>query len=298
MLALLAGTLCLTASAGEDLTKLEAKLAEISDTIVRATLDGDTEAILSYYTDDVVLLPSYHPMIRGKDEVARYEKERNASGFAFESMDFTTLDVWTAKDMVYQIGEYGVSFSAPGLPGSVADQGKYMTVWQKQRDGSLKIKVDMWNSDLNPWQPGGGFLEAAEVAGVRKEAAEVAGVPQNEAESSRKCEHDAEVCVEKMAAYLREKGVIGLDGNWENDTGGYRVKSYAEGTTAKSAGVLPGDLLVKVNGIPLADQEAYAKDGAVLRDGSEHTMDITFMPITEQMIAEEIGRHMLEAHLN
>jgi hypothetical protein len=26
-----------------------------------------------------------------------------------------------------------------------------MTIWEKQNDGSLKIKVETWNTDTNPW---------------------------------------------------------------------------------------------------------------------------------------------------
>ena len=32
----------------------------------------------------------------------------------------------------------------------MTDHGKYMNVWQKQSDGSWKLKADTWNSDVNP----------------------------------------------------------------------------------------------------------------------------------------------------
>jgi hypothetical protein len=32
-----------------------------------------------------------------------------------------------------------------------ADQGKYITIWEEQPDGSMKIKVETWNTDTNPW---------------------------------------------------------------------------------------------------------------------------------------------------
>jgi ketosteroid isomerase-like protein len=37
----------------------------------------------------------------------------------------------------------------PGMPNDFEDQGKYLTIWEKQSDGSLKIKVEMWNTDVN-----------------------------------------------------------------------------------------------------------------------------------------------------
>ncbi len=27
-----------------------------------------------------------------------------------------------------------------------------MNVWEKQDDGSMKIKADIWNTDMNPWE--------------------------------------------------------------------------------------------------------------------------------------------------
>jgi hypothetical protein len=32
------------------------------------------------------------------------------------------------------------------------DNGKYLTLFEIQQDGSLLIKVDTWNTDLNPWE--------------------------------------------------------------------------------------------------------------------------------------------------
>jgi ketosteroid isomerase-like protein len=34
---------------------------------------------------------------------------------------------------------------------TTSDHGKYLTIYQKQKDGSWKIKADMWNTDLNPF---------------------------------------------------------------------------------------------------------------------------------------------------
>jgi hypothetical protein len=27
-----------------------------------------------------------------------------------------------------------------------------MTIWEMQDDGSMKIKVETWNTDVNPWE--------------------------------------------------------------------------------------------------------------------------------------------------
>jgi hypothetical protein len=37
----------------------------------------------------------------------------------------------------------------PGMDKPMDDHGKYLTVWEKQKDGSLKVKIEIWNSDVD-----------------------------------------------------------------------------------------------------------------------------------------------------
>jgi C-terminal processing protease CtpA/Prc len=121
------------------------------------------------------------------------------------------------------------------------------------------------------------------------------------------CPLSTDDCLKLMMKNLKGRGIIGLDGEWDEDRGGYLVREFVKGTTAKEAGVQPGDLLIKVNGIPLADQDAYTEDAVnrrpgremtitVLREGKGITMTVTLMELDIDMIAEEIGRHMMIGH--
>ena len=67
------------------------------------------------------------------------------------SMTLNTLEVLSDGDLAYEIGTYKVNMTIPGMPNTMDDNGKYLTVWQKQDDGSWKMKVETWNSDNNPW---------------------------------------------------------------------------------------------------------------------------------------------------
>jgi ketosteroid isomerase-like protein len=50
-------------------------------------------------------------------------------------------------DLAYSRGTYELTFNDPkGKP--VADHGKYATVWRKQADGTWKVVLDMFNSDM------------------------------------------------------------------------------------------------------------------------------------------------------
>ena len=52
--------------------------------------------------------------------------------------------------MITEIGTYKMNRSMPGMDKPMDDHGKYLTIWEKQKDGSLKIKVETWNSDVDP----------------------------------------------------------------------------------------------------------------------------------------------------
>ena len=55
-------------------------------------------------------------------------------------------EVSSGADLGYTIGSYHMELDGPdGAPTAV--DGKYLTVWQKQRDGSWKVVADTFNSN-------------------------------------------------------------------------------------------------------------------------------------------------------
>jgi len=59
----------------------------------------------------------------------------------------TKADIARSGDMGYSIGSYDLSVNdAQGKP--MTDHGKYTTIWKKQTDGSWKVAVDMFNTDM------------------------------------------------------------------------------------------------------------------------------------------------------
>jgi ketosteroid isomerase-like protein len=72
------------------------------------------------------------------------------SGMKFNSFEPTTLKVLVNGNWITEIGTYKISMSIPGMDKPMDDQGKYLTVWERQKDGALKIKIETWNTDVNP----------------------------------------------------------------------------------------------------------------------------------------------------
>ena len=132
---------------GGDKMDYKAIVDDLGNRAEKCFLSGDIDGMLQYYCDDVVSMPNFHPMVKGKSNLRRMTRAIFASGMKFESLESTTLEVKGDGDFVYEIGIFKQSVVMPGAGKAVRQSGKYLTVWRKQSGGGLKIAVEMYNSD-------------------------------------------------------------------------------------------------------------------------------------------------------
>lgn len=130
--------------------ELAKKIEQLNKIYSEAMINNDTKTMMSLYTNDVLSLPSYQPMIRGIETLRNLSEQIENSEWKTTSFDMKTTDLIPAGNYIIEVGNYKMKMSNPEVP-EWNDEGKYITVWQKQEDGSLKIRVEMWNTDLNPW---------------------------------------------------------------------------------------------------------------------------------------------------
>jgi uncharacterized protein (TIGR02246 family) len=123
---------------------------QMNDKFGKALMSGDYNTIANFYTDDAISLPSYEPMWRGKSAILEGNKKDFESGTKYNSFKARATDVFNSGDLTYEVGTYEISFTMPNMKHEMTDHGKYLNIWQKQSDGSWKLKVDTWNSDVNP----------------------------------------------------------------------------------------------------------------------------------------------------
>jgi len=135
----------------DDLEETKKMIENMNDRIAKASIEADTVTIFLHYAEDVVSMPNYGEMIRGKAALKKQDAEMRKAGMKIHSLHYATLDLWVSTDLVCEIGTYGISLTLPGMSKPVADNGKYLNIWEKQSDGSLKVKVEIWNTDVNPW---------------------------------------------------------------------------------------------------------------------------------------------------
>ncbi len=130
--------------------ELKSKIVKINKEMQQAMMSGTSTVGLAYYTADAVSMPNYGKMAKGIEAIKKSNEEMMASGMKINSFETSTNTVDASGKLVTELGTYKMSFSMPGSDAVLEDVGKYLTVWEKQSDGSLKIKVEIWNTDNYP----------------------------------------------------------------------------------------------------------------------------------------------------
>jgi len=128
----------------------KAKIEGINKEMVKSMLEGNTEKLLSLYTEDAVTMPNYQPMMEGLAAIKKSSEEMVKGGLKYHSFAPTTLKVIVNGDQITEIGTFKIRLTLPNTTSPIDDQGKYLNIWEKQKDGSLKIKYEIWNTDVNP----------------------------------------------------------------------------------------------------------------------------------------------------
>jgi ketosteroid isomerase-like protein len=141
-----------TANAAFSQTPAEYKtmIEKINKDMIKSMLEGDVEKNLTLYTTDAISMPSYEPMHEGIAAIRKANEEMTKSGMKITAFEPVTLKVLVNGNMITEIGTYKISMSMPGMEKPMDDHGKYLTIWEKQKDGSLKVKIETWNTDVDP----------------------------------------------------------------------------------------------------------------------------------------------------
>ena len=106
---------------------------------------SDVEAYVKlYYAEDARALPPNHATVTGREAIGTFLR----SAGTFQAVHFTILAVEGRNDLAYVHGGYQLSVTPPGAAEAVGDTGKYVEIWKKQRDGTWKVVLDIFNSDL------------------------------------------------------------------------------------------------------------------------------------------------------
>jgi len=112
----------------------------------------DLERIVSYWTDDAVILSPGEAPVEGKDAIRKWV------GGSLEMPDFAVtwtpvrVEVSESGDLGYTIGDNAFTIPLPD-GGTTQVKGRYVTVWRKGADGKWRCVIDIWNPAPAPSTP-------------------------------------------------------------------------------------------------------------------------------------------------
>jgi uncharacterized protein (TIGR02246 family) len=125
----------------------QAGIRSADSAFMAAANAGDADQVAEVYAQDGSVLAPNLPPQKGRDAVrAFWGGFLDAYTVRFEIASDT---IEGRGDLAYNQGHYRYTAvpKAKGVPG-IADEGKFLEILKKQRDGSWKYVVDMYSSNL------------------------------------------------------------------------------------------------------------------------------------------------------
>ena len=129
-----------------DLKAEEAAIMKADSAWSALSAEGkDVDKIVSYWTDDAVVIPPGQPAVKGKEALRKFVEESfKIPGF---SISWRSSDLRFSPDgkLAYMYGE-NMTNMHDSTGNKVSIPGRGYSIWRKEADGSWKCVVDIFNN--------------------------------------------------------------------------------------------------------------------------------------------------------
>jgi uncharacterized protein (TIGR02246 family) len=117
----------------------EQAIVRLNSAVTEAFNRGDVETCVESYAEDAILMLAGRPPIKGRGAIESFLREYASAGAKLGSVD--PIATRSSGEMGCCVGTY--EFTLPSKNGAPAsEQGKFVTVFMRQSDGSWKVVVD------------------------------------------------------------------------------------------------------------------------------------------------------------
>jgi uncharacterized protein (TIGR02246 family) len=106
---------------------------------------GDADGWVACFADDGIQMPPNFGTNAGKAAIRGWNK--GFLGLFSCQLKLSVDEVQVVADWAFERGRYDITLAPKSGGASVDDNGKYITVYQRQPDGGWRIARDIWNSD-------------------------------------------------------------------------------------------------------------------------------------------------------
>lgn len=142
------GAASAASSVPSDSAGARAAIDSLNTHLVAAMTKGDAAGMSSHYTDDAIFMNPGAPSIVGRTAIGAMLAGMMQSA-TLSNVAVRTERVLVSGDLAIENGRYAWTVTPKG-GAAMPDSGKYLTVWQKQADGSWKVIRDINNTDIAP----------------------------------------------------------------------------------------------------------------------------------------------------
>jgi len=136
-----------TSFSKEESTDAKAAIIAANDGYVQAIIAGDLDTLMTFYTQDAVLLPPLSPPVIGRNAVRANWAE------AFEQFIFVEAvsvfdEIVVLGNWAYGRGRYEGRNTLLNGSGEFEENLNFSGLWHRDAEGSWKIARDMWNDSV------------------------------------------------------------------------------------------------------------------------------------------------------
>jgi uncharacterized protein (TIGR02246 family) len=133
-----------------------AEIEKLTAKFAKAVTDKDFAAVGHFYEERARFLPPGAPMVEGRAAIQASIRKMVEGGI--QTLDLHAIDVIEDAEVAIEIGRTTVTIRPPGVLALILllmvkrrliRHGKSVVVWRRQKDGTLKIAVDTFNSDAH-----------------------------------------------------------------------------------------------------------------------------------------------------
>ncbi|HRW10612.1 MAG TPA: nuclear transport factor 2 family protein, partial [Caldilineaceae bacterium] len=113
-----------------------------------AQIASDPDRWVALWTEDGVKMPPDVPALEGKEAI--YARAQRSMAEPIDDMVITALETQSAGDWAYSRGTFTFTYTIAETGVQELMEGKFMTILQRQPDGTWKIHRDIHNWNVPP----------------------------------------------------------------------------------------------------------------------------------------------------
>lgn len=126
-------------------TETAARVRELSARREERIADRELDAMVSeFYAEEARLLPADRPVVHGREEIREFWRGAPEEGLI--SLELDPVEVDGSGELAYEIGTF-LRTVRPRHGALLRIEGKYLTLYRRQEDGSLKAIAEIYNRD-------------------------------------------------------------------------------------------------------------------------------------------------------